>query len=96
MPSQAQVEGCRWLTDGDLQVYGAKFIRTGFQGGLNYYRILTDPRFDAELNSFSGRSIDVPAMFVDGAGDWRVYQSPGASEGMQHGACKRLLGIHLI
>ena len=96
MPSRAQIAACRWLTEEDLQVYSTEYIRTGFQGGLNYYRILTDSRFDAELNSFSGRTIDVPAMFIGGARDWGVRQSPGAFEGMQHGACTRLLGVHLI
>jgi len=96
MPSQAQIAACRWLTEEDLQVYSTEYIRTGFQGGLNYYRILTDSRFDAELNSFSGRTIDVPAMFIGGAHDWGVHQSPGVFEAMQHGACTRLLGVHLI
>jgi pimeloyl-ACP methyl ester carboxylesterase len=96
MPSHAQITACQWLTEDDLQVYSAEYIRTGFQGGLNYYRILTDPRFNAELYSFSDRSINVPAMFIGGARDWGVYQSPGVFEGMQHGACTRLLGVHLI
>ena len=72
-----------------------EYARTGFQGGLNSYRILIDSRFDSELNSFSGRTIDVPAMFIGGACDWGVYQLPGAFEEMQRGACKRLLGVHL-
>ncbi len=96
MPSQAQIAACRWLTEADLQVYATEYARTGFQGGLNYYRVLTDPRFDAELNSFSGRTIDVPAMFIGGARDWGVYQTPGAFDGMQHGACTHLIGVHLI
>jgi pimeloyl-ACP methyl ester carboxylesterase len=96
MPSKAQIAACRWLTEDDLQVYSTEYIRTGFQGGLNAYRILLDPRFDAELNIFSGRTIDVPAMFIGGARDWGVHQLPGAFEGMQHGVCKRLLGVHLI
>jgi len=25
-----------------------------------------------------------------------VYQTPGAFEAMQHGACTRLLGVHLV
>ena len=35
-------------------------------------------------------------MLIGGACDWGVYQLPGAFEGMQHGACKQLLGVHLI
>lgn len=96
MPPDTQIAACRWLTENDLQVYSTEYIRTGFQGGLNAYRILVDTRFDAELNSFSGRTIDVPAMFIGGARDWGVYQLPGAFEGMQRGVYKRLLGVHLI
>lgn len=95
MPSPAQIVACRWLTEADLQVYTMEYARTGFQGGLNSYRILIDSRFDSELNSFSGLTIDVPAMFIGGACDWGVYQLPGAFEEMQRGACKRLLGVHL-
>lgn len=38
-PSPAQVAACRWMTDADLDVYSQQFQRTGFQGGLNYYRV---------------------------------------------------------
>jgi pimeloyl-ACP methyl ester carboxylesterase len=84
------------MTERDLQVYAGEFTRTGFQGGLNYYRVLEDPADDAELGSFSGRTIDVAACFIAGASDWGVYQSPGAFEAMQRGACTRLEGVHLI
>jgi pimeloyl-ACP methyl ester carboxylesterase len=95
MPSAEQIAACRWMTEQDLRVYADEFTRTGFQGGLNYYRILEDARYDGELNSFSGRTIDVPSCFMGGAGDWGVRQSPGAFEAMQH-ACTRLRGVHLI
>jgi pimeloyl-ACP methyl ester carboxylesterase len=95
MPSAEQIAACRWMTEQDLRVYADEFTRTGFQGGLNYYRILEDARYDGELNSFSGRTIDVPSCFMGGAGDWGVRQSPGAFEAMQH-ACTRLRGAHLI
>ena len=36
--------------------------RTGFQGGLQWYRCRTDGAFEAELQLFSGRTIDVPSM----------------------------------
>lgn len=93
MPSKEQVAACTWMTEQDLNVYTTEYIRTGFQGGLNSYRI-----FDVagDLNAFSGRTIDVPACFMAGASDWGVYQSPGAFEAMQHGACTRLLGVHLV
>jgi pimeloyl-ACP methyl ester carboxylesterase len=93
MPSKEQTAACKWMTEQDLNVYSTEYGRTGFQGGLNLYRI-----FDVagDLNAFSGRTIDVPACYLAGASDWGVYQSPGAFEAMQHGACTRLLGVHLV
>ncbi len=96
MPSAAQTAACHWMAEGDLRVYSTEYIRTGFQGGLNSYRVLTDPRYSGELKSFSGRTIDVPSCFIGGADDWGVRQSPGAFEAMQQGACTRLLGVHLV
>jgi len=93
MPSQEQIAACKWMTEQDLNVYSTEYTRTGFQGGLNLYRI-----FDVagDLNAYSGRTIDVPACYIAGASDWGVYQSPGAFEAMQHGACTRLLGVHFV
>lgn len=68
-------------------VYASEFARTGFQGGLNYYRAALSPppaeRVD-ELSALSGRKVRVPAAFVSGARDWGVYQVPGALEKMKH------------
>jgi pimeloyl-ACP methyl ester carboxylesterase len=96
MPSKAQIRACHWMTEEDLEVYTAEYIRTGFQGGLNSYRILRSPNYSAELNGFSGRTLDVPSCFIGGGSDWGVYQTPGALEAMQHSACTRLLGVHLV
>src|SRR5260370_38845008 len=38
MLSQAQIAACKWMSEKDLQVYSAEYLRTGFQGGLDYYR----------------------------------------------------------
>jgi pimeloyl-ACP methyl ester carboxylesterase len=95
MPSPAEIAACRWLSEADLQVYAAEFARTGFQGGLNWYRGVIDPanRSDALL---AGRTIDVPATFIAGRSDWGLYQRPGELEAMQTTACTRLQGLHLI
>jgi pimeloyl-ACP methyl ester carboxylesterase len=94
-PSAAQIAACDWMSKADLQVYAAQFARTGFQGGLNYYRVDADDALAAELNVFAGRTIDVPACFIGGANEWAVYQSPGAFESM-HAACTQLQGVHLV
>jgi pimeloyl-ACP methyl ester carboxylesterase len=96
MPSASAVAACRWLPEAELSVYSTEFSRTGFQGGLNWYRCRTGGRYAAELEIFSGRTIDVPACFIAGAADWGVHQKPGEYERMQRQACTRMLGCHLV
>ena len=95
MPSKAHIAACKWMSEEDLRVYSTEFVRTGFQGGLNYYRVIEDSGFGAELKSFSGRTIHVPACFIGGDSDWATYQSPGAFEEMST-VCTRLLGVHMV
>jgi pimeloyl-ACP methyl ester carboxylesterase len=96
MPSASEIAACGWLPDDELRVYSAEYARTGFQGGLQSYRVGTDPSYAAELRLFSGCTIDVPACFIAGASDWGVYQRPGRLEAMQTSACTRMLGVHLV
>jgi pimeloyl-ACP methyl ester carboxylesterase len=94
MPSAEEVAACGWLTDA-LSVYAHEFARTGFQGGLQWYRCLVG-KYVTELELFSGRTIDVPACFIAGKSDWGVYQFPGALERMETTACTQWRGTHLI
>ena len=96
MPSAPAIAACAWLPERELAVYSAEYARTGFQGGLQWYRCTTSGKYTAELQIFSGRSIDVPACFIAGKSDWGVYQKPGDFEKMQDSACARMLGCHLI
>jgi len=96
MPSPAEIAACRWLTDDDVAVYASEYGKTGFQGGLNGYRRGADGRLNAELQLFSGRTIDVPSCFISGKSDWGVYQTPGAVDKMRTNACTRMKGFHLI
>ncbi len=57
----------RWLTEEDLDIYVETFQRTGFRGGLNWYR-----NFDRNwelLAAFSRGKITVPALFMWGDQD---------------------------
>ncbi len=96
MPSAADIAACRWLPDSELAVYSAEYQRNGFQGGLNWYRARTGGRYESEFQLFSGRTIDVPSLFVSGRSDWGVYQRPGSFERMQETVCTRMRGCHLI
>jgi pimeloyl-ACP methyl ester carboxylesterase len=95
MPSAAEIAACKWLPDSELAVYTAEYERTGFQGGLQGYRRV-GPSFVADLQTYSGRTIDVPSLFIGGKSDWGVFQVPGAFERMQSTACTQMRGAHLI
>jgi pimeloyl-ACP methyl ester carboxylesterase len=96
MPSPAEIAACRWLTEDELGVYAEEFGRTGFQGGLNWYRCATGAVSAADLELFAGRTIDVPSCFIAGAADWGVYQKPGDLERMQRLACTQFRGVSLV
>lgn len=95
-PSAAEIKACQWLTEPELAVYAEEYGRTGFQGGLQTYRVYTDPALNAELRLFSGRTIDVPSLFIGGKSDWATYVSPGALDLMRTKATTRMGGIELI
>jgi pimeloyl-ACP methyl ester carboxylesterase len=98
MPSAAEIAACRWLTDDEVGVYAAEYGRTGFTGALQGYRVRrgSDPKSLAEMVTFSGRAIDVPAMYIAGKSDWGVYQTPGAVDKMRTSACAHMVGFHLL
>jgi pimeloyl-ACP methyl ester carboxylesterase len=96
MPSAAKIAACAWLTEAELGVYSAEFHRTGFQGGLNWYRARFDATLNLEQTLFADRSIDVPTLFIAGKSDWGAFQAPGALERMQSRARTRLAACHLV
>jgi len=96
MPSAPEIAACHWLPDKELAVYAGEYERNGFQGGLNWYRSRTSGLFEAELQLFAGRTIDVPSLFIAGKSDWGTYQRPGSVERMQGTACTQMLGCHLL
>jgi pimeloyl-ACP methyl ester carboxylesterase len=97
MPSAEHVAACDWLPDDELAVYAETYARTGFQGGLNWYRCAIDPVIGGEMELFHGRTIDVPSTFIAGAADWGIQQSPGALDAMQGPrVTSDFRGLHLI
>ncbi|MEK9720956.1 MAG: alpha/beta hydrolase, partial [Quisquiliibacterium sp.] len=96
MPDAAAVAGCGWLTDAELAVYAEAFARTGFQGGLQWYRARTTGLNNEDCLLYSGARIRVPSVFISGASDWGVYQRPGDVEQMQSQACTQMTGCHLV
>jgi pimeloyl-ACP methyl ester carboxylesterase len=63
-----------WLSADDLAFYTAEFRRTGFTGGLNWYR-----NFDRNweiTERLADRKVEVPALFVAGDRDPVIRMSP--------------------
>jgi pimeloyl-ACP methyl ester carboxylesterase len=96
MPAAAAIAATQWLPDRELAFYSGEYARTGFQGGLQWYRCGTSGEFVGELQTWSGRAIDVPSCFISGKQDWGTYQRPGVFEAMQTTACTKMIGCHLV
>ena len=94
MPSEAEINANQWLSEAALAVYSNEYSRTGFQGGLNWYR--SGGIGGPEMQLYAGRTIDQPSIFIAGASDWGSYQSPGALDRMQNQACTDFRGLHLV
>jgi pimeloyl-ACP methyl ester carboxylesterase len=84
-PQVVSKRSSRWLPDSDLAVYVEEWGRNSFQGGLNWYRIQTQPEIASDVRAWSGAKISVPTKFVSGKQDWGTFQEPGAVEAMESG-----------
>lgn len=56
-----------WLTETDLEIYADQFKRTGYRGGLNWYRNI-DRNWEL-MAPFAGLKITVPALLIAGDRD---------------------------
>jgi hypothetical protein len=81
-PAEAKTKSAGWLADSDLAVYASEFSRNTFQGGLNWYRVATDPANKRDLEVFAGKKIYVTSLYIAGRKDWGTYQEPGAVENL--------------
>jgi pimeloyl-ACP methyl ester carboxylesterase len=66
-----------WITDADLDHMAAEFARTGFRGGLNWYRNIDR---NWELTApWAGALIRQPALFIAGSVDPIIAPGSGAA-----------------
>jgi pimeloyl-ACP methyl ester carboxylesterase len=63
-----------WLTEADVDFYTGEFTRTGFRGGLNWYRNI-DRNWEL-LAPFAGAQVTIPALYIAGDRD-PVVAFPG-------------------
>ena len=66
-----------WLSEADLDFYAKEFARTGFAGGLNWYRNI-DRNWEL-LAPYARAQVQVPALYMAGERDL-VLAFPGAKE----------------
>lgn len=57
----------KWLTDEDIDFYTAEFERTGFRGGLNWYRNI-DRNWELR-SAWTNAQVSVPAFYMAGEHD---------------------------
>lgn len=87
--SKASLESCKepvalppWLSEEDVEYFASKFRKSGFTGGINYYRCLdlnwelTAPWTDAKVN--------VPTKYIVGDHDL-TYHYPGIQDFIHKG-----------
>ncbi|GLJ07165.1 hypothetical protein SUGI_0060200 [Cryptomeria japonica] len=75
-----------WITDEEIQYYGKQFEKTGFVGGLNYYRAI-DLNWEL-LAPWTGANVTVPAKYIVGDKDL-VYTTPGIKNYVHGGGLKK-------
>jgi pimeloyl-ACP methyl ester carboxylesterase len=87
-----------WLSDSDLEYYAGEFARTGFRGGLNWYR-----NFDRNwelLAPWTDAKVTVPSYFIGGLRDFVVTgperNGPGPGVQMLPMFCTDLRGTALL
>ncbi|KAG8387216.1 hypothetical protein BUALT_Bualt03G0230200 [Buddleja alternifolia] len=79
-----------WLTDEDINYYASKFDKSGFTGGLNYYRAMD---LSWELTApWTGSQIKVPVKFIVGDLDI-TYHFPGVKEYIHSGGLKKYVPL---
>ncbi|CAA0808639.1 alpha/beta-Hydrolases superfamily protein [Striga hermonthica] len=77
-----------WLTQADIDYFTSKFEKTGFTGGLNYYRALD---LSWELTAaWTGARIEVPVKFLIGEDDM-TYHFPRVKETIEDKSYKKLI-----
>jgi pimeloyl-ACP methyl ester carboxylesterase len=66
-----------WITEADIDFYITEFERTGFRGGLNWYRNV-DRNWEL-MAPWSGAKVTVPALYLAGEQDL-VVKFPGMEQ----------------
>jgi pimeloyl-ACP methyl ester carboxylesterase len=66
-----------WISEADIDFYAGEFKRSGFRGGLNYYRNV-DRNWEL-MAPFADVRVTVPALYIAGDRDM-VLAAPGTEQ----------------
>ena len=80
-----------WLSQDDLKFYVDQFDKTGFRGGLNWYRNIK--HMMSSLAPHVGKSLDQPALYLYGEHDLIAGNTVEAIEALPSNL-KNLKGLH--
>jgi pimeloyl-ACP methyl ester carboxylesterase len=84
-----------WLSDNDLNYFAAEFARSGFRGGLNWYRNLT--RNWRLMAPWQGQPIRQPSLFIAGSRDGVLkFPASKAQIEMFPSSLPGIRGCHII
>ncbi|CAN6314592.1 unnamed protein product [Urochloa humidicola] len=75
-----------WLSEEDVSYLASVYAKTGFAGGINYYRCL-DLNWEL-MAPWTGAKVQVPTKFIVGDGDLS-YHLPGVKSYIHKGGLKR-------
>ncbi|WOL16008.1 bifunctional epoxide hydrolase 2-like [Canna indica] len=79
-----------WLSEEDIDYFASKFDKSGFSGGLNYYRCLD---LNWELTApWTAVQVKVPTKFIVGDLDL-VYHIPGIQDYIHKGGFKTMVPL---
>jgi pimeloyl-ACP methyl ester carboxylesterase len=81
-----------WLSEADVDFYVSQLTRSGFHGGLSYFRNYDSQ--PATLGPFIGASITAPSLYISGAND-RIAANPAALEKLPT-SLPGLRGVHVL
>lgn len=83
-----------WLTDDELAHYASEFARTGFGGGLSWYRAY-DANWEAS-RPYEGAKVQVPTLFVAGDRDPVITMSGSSALERMRAFVPDMRGVHLL
>lgn len=94
LPDDAPPLPWPWFTGEDLDFYAGEFQRTGFSGGLNWYRV-ADRNWELG-ERFVGVQVTVPALFIVGRQDPVLRMIPDDALESMRRRVPRLSGVVMV